>query len=102
MLAQPVANFRAGDVASKFLARGQRAAVMIATHAHVRLLRRTEEAKISFAPLGKVETSPVYSTSKLGCPIDGAVFASAAFELSPDQVESQASGVQLRAKPTAP
>ena len=89
MLAQPVANFRAGDVASKFLARGQRAAVMIATHAHVRLLRRTE-------------TSPVYSTSKLGCPIDGAVFASAAFELSPDQVESQASGVQLRAKPTAP
>ena len=52
--------------------------------------------------LGKVETSPVYSTSKVGCWMDGAVFTSAAFELRPDQVDSHASGVQLRAKPTAP
>jgi hypothetical protein len=30
------------------------------------------DAKMSFATLGKVDTSPVYSTSSVGCSIDGA------------------------------
>jgi hypothetical protein len=61
-----------------------------------RLRRRSPDV------IRNVDTSPVYSISKVGCWIEGTVFASAAFELRPDQVESQASGVQLRAKPTAP
>ena len=44
--------------------------------------------KISLATDGNVETSPVYSTSSVGCCIDGAVFAKAAFKLRPDQVDN--------------
>ena len=59
-------------------------------------------SKVSLIMEGKVEASPVYSIKSASCWIAGAVFASAAFELNSDQVESQASGVHVRANPTAP
>src|SRR2546427_10247764 len=51
---------------------------------------------------GKQAGSPVYSTTSVGCVMAGTAFARVAFDDSPDHVDSQLSGEQIRAKPTEP
>ena len=59
-------------------------------------------SNISRATDGKVAWSPVYSMNRLGIVTSGAHVTNRAFELSPDQVDSQASAVVSRPKPVIP
>lgn len=51
---------------------------------------------------GKAAWSPVYSMTKEGKLSSAPHFSKLAFEVMPDQVDSQDSGVTIRAKPTLP
>src|SRR5262245_65515350 len=57
---------------------------------------------IALASSGKQAWSPVSSTNKLGAVTPGAQRRKSALVLSPDHVDSQASGVAKRPKPTSP
>ncbi len=51
---------------------------------------------------GKTHGSPVYETSRLGSVMRAPVIGISARDESPDHVESHASGLTTRPKPTAP